>query len=115
MAKDTKKAASVGDWLGPEQSESGPGAAESATNQEQVGVWRPMAEIGELSAGNLRALTSDDRKVQICVWRVTRRINFETRCWEPVQFWADRATRESIGWEPVGWRYLEPGEAGRAA
>lgn len=115
MAKDTKKAASVGDWLGPEQSESGPGAVESATNQEQTGVWRPMAEIGELSAGNLRVLRSEHGTEQICVWRVTRRINFETRRWEPVQFWADRATREPIDWEPVGWRHLEPGEAGRAA
>lgn len=103
MAKDTKKAASVGDWLDTEQIES------------VTSIWRPMAEIGELSAGNSRALTPDRRTVHVCVWRVTRQFGGRTARWEPVAYWANLRNGERIDWEPVGWRLLEPGEAGRAA
>lgn len=107
MAKETKKAASVGDWLGPETSES-------ATNQEHTDVWRPMAEIGVLSSGNSRVLTPDGRTAHVCVWRVTRQFSADLRRWMPVEYWVNLLDGRRIDWEPVGWRLLEPGEAGRA-
>lgn len=102
MAKEAKKT-SVGDWLD---------ADDKSTVDDG---WRPMAEIGELNSGNSRALTPDRQTAHVCVWRVTRRFDAKSRRWVEVEYWVNLRDGHRIDWEPVGWRLLEPGEAGRAA
>ena len=93
----------------------GPGPASRPLLPRRFDEYPCAGVVPEIEAGNLRVLRFEHGAEQICMWRVTRRMNFADRSWERVEFWGSRMTRQPIEQEPVGWRHLELGEAGRVA